>query len=298
MTTRPGPCGILLFDKPLGLSSHSATQRVKRLTGAARAGHVGSLDPLATGMLPICLGEATKVAGEILEGAKLYRFTIALGSATATGDLEGDVVRRAAVPALEAAAVTAALQAFVGPGTQVPPMYSAIKIQGQALYKLARQGKDIERPARPILIHELRLLALRGAELDCEVRCAKGLYVRVLAEDIARALGTEGHVSALRRVAVEPFPESGMYTLEGLQALRDAGEMPVLVPPDEPIGHLPAAHLDAVDETRMLHGQVVSGLALPEGLLRLYGQGGRFLGLGSTAGDGLVRAKRLFATGG
>jgi tRNA pseudouridine55 synthase len=294
----PGPCGILLLDKPLGLSSHSATQRVKRLTGAARAGHVGSLDPLATGMLPICLGEATKVAGEILEGAKHYRFTIALGAGTATGDLEGEIVRSAAVPALEAAAVTAALQAFVGPGTQVPPMYSAIKIQGQALYKLARQGKEIDRPARPIQIHELRLLALRGAELDCEVRCAKGLYVRVLAEDIARSLGTEGHVSALRRVAVEPFPEGGMYTLEALQALREAGSMPALVPPDEPIGHLPVAHLDAADEIRMLHGQVVTGLPLAPGLLRLYGHDGRFLGLGITSGDGLVRAKRLFATGG
>lgn len=298
MTSSLNPCGILLLDKPLGLSSHSATQRVKRLTGAVRAGHVGSLDPLATGMLPICLGEATKVAGEILEGAKLYRFTIALGAATATGDLEGEVVRTAAVPVLQADAVASVLQGFLGPGTQVPPMYSAIKIQGQALYKLARQGKDIERPARPIMVHALQMLALHETAVDCEVRCAKGLYVRVLAEDIARALGTEGHVSALRRVAVEPFPESGMYTLETLQALRDAGLRPTLIPSDEPIGHLPAAHLDAANETRMLHGQVVSGLVLPEGLLRLYGAGGRFLGLGVTAGDGQVRAKRLFATGG
>ena len=292
-----GPCGILLLDKPLGLSSHSATQRVKRLTGAGRAGHVGSLDPLATGMLPICLGEATKVAGEILEGAKHYRFTIALGAATATGDLEGEVVRRADIPALDPVRVATVLQTFLGAGTQVPPMYSAIKIEGQALYKLARQGREVERPARPIQIHELRLLELRATDLDCEVRCAKGLYVRVLAEDIARALATEGHVSALRRVAVEPFPAEGMYTLDGLQALREAGTMPVLVPPDEPIAHLPAAHLDAANETRILHGQVVGGLPLPEGLLRLYGADGRFLGLGVTAGDGLVRAKRLFATG-
>lgn len=298
MPGHPAPCGILLLDKPLGLSSHSATQRVKRLTGAARAGHVGSLDPLATGMLPICLGEATKVAGEILEGAKHYRFTIALGAATATGDLEGEVVRRAAIPPLEPAHVRSVLQGFLGSGTQVPPMYSAIKIEGQALYKLARQGREVERPARPILIHELRLLGLRAGEMECDVRCAKGLYVRVLAEDISRALGTEGHVSALRRVAVEPFPAEGMYTLEDVQALREAGAMPVLVAPDQPISHLPAAHLDAANETRMLHGQVVSGLALPAGLLRLYGADGRFLGLGATEGDGLVRAKRLFATGG
>jgi tRNA pseudouridine55 synthase len=238
------------------------------------------------------------VAGEILEGAKQYRFTIALGAATATGDLEGEVVRTAPVPALTEDAVRAAMQGFLGPGLQVPPMYSAIKIQGQALYKLARQGKQIERPARPILIHELRLLGLRATELDCEVRCAKGLYVRVLAEDVARALGTEGHVSALRRVVVEPFPAAGMCTLDELQALRAAGSMPVLVPPDEPIGHLPAAHLDVANEIRMLHGQVVSGPLLPAGLLRLYGPGGRFLGLGSTAGDGLIRAKRLFATDG
>jgi tRNA pseudouridine55 synthase len=196
------PSGILLLDKPLGLSSNGALQRVRRLLAGAKAGHAGSLDPLATGMLPICLGEATKIAGDIVAGAKRYRFTIALGRRTATADAEGEVTEEAAVPALTRAGVEPVLAGFLGPRTQVPPMYSALKQGGAPLYRLARAGLSVERAARSIELHELVVLALGARSLELETRCSKGTYVRVLAEEIAGALGTVGHVSALRRLSV------------------------------------------------------------------------------------------------
>src|SRR6516225_3489747 len=214
------PSGILLLDKPHGLSSNAALQRVRALYAREKAGHVGSLDPLATGMLPICLGEATKVAGDLLEGRKRYRFRIALGAATATGDTEGEVTASAPIPPLTTAAVEAALAQWRGVQQQVPPMYSAIKRAGQPLYRLARQGVSVPRAARAIEISELTLLRLEGAALELEAQCSKGTYVRVLAEDIARALGTCGHVTALRRLWVEPFAAQPMHTLESLAAAR------------------------------------------------------------------------------
>src|SRR5215469_8925401 len=189
------PSGILLLDKPHGLSSNAALQRVRALYARVKAGHVGSLDPLATGMLPICLGEATKIAGDLLEGRKCYRFTIALGAATSTGDAEGEVTQTAAVPQLGAEAVEAVLAQWRGARQQVPPMYSAIKRGGQPLYRLARQGVSVPRSARTIEISELTLVHLDAAALELETVCSKGTYVRVLAEDIARALGTCGHVT-------------------------------------------------------------------------------------------------------
>src|SRR6185369_8135678 len=221
--------GILLLDKPLGLSSNSALQRVKRLLRAEKAGHVGSLDPLATGMLPICLGEATKVAGEILSGRKRYLFAIALGNRTATGDLEGAIVETLPVPAFDRATLDAALSRFLGTQTQVPPMYSAIKRDGQPLYKLARAGVEVERAAREIQIFELAVNAFDAESIELEVCCSKGTYVRTLAEDIARALGTCGHVSLLRRLHVEPFEGEPMVTLEAVTAAAEAGqETPLL----------------------------------------------------------------------
>ncbi len=298
--------GVLLLDKPLGLSSTAAGLRVRRLLRAAKAGHVGSLDPLATGMLPICIGEATKVAGEILEGRKVYRFTVALGARTATGDAEGEVVERAAVPAFDAAAVTAAMQGFLGETRQVPPMYSAIKQGGQPLYKLARAGQVVERAARAVHIDAYELLGIeadadgRPAALDCRVTCSKGTYVRVLAEDLARTLGTVGHVSALRRERVEPFDPSRLVTLEAIEGAVEAGEVGGLpwLSPDEVLGHLPAVDLDPEGQRRLLHGQPVAVATdgWPTGQrIRLRGSGGVFLGLGVVSGPGRVAPKRLVA---
>jgi tRNA pseudouridine55 synthase len=292
----------VLLDKPLGLSSHSATQRIKRLLRASRAGHVGSLDPLATGMLPVCLGEATKIAGQIVEGAKVYEFDVALGARTATGDTEGEVVETLPLPVLSAERVSAVLQSFVGPGEQIPPMYSAIKQGGQPLYRLARQGREVERAARPIVIHTLEGGPVGPDRLVCRVRCGKGLYVRVLAEDIARALGSCGHVVRLRRTAVEPFEEAAMLTLEALAAMLARGEALPLLPADAPLAHLPAVQLDAAEARRIGQGQPVAApggeaRAWAEPLvdpLRLYGPDGVFLGLGRSDLAGSVHARRLF----
>ena len=288
--------GILLLDKPLGLSSNSALQRVRRMVGADKAGHVGSLDPLATGMLPICLGEATKVAGDILSGRKCYHFTVGLGSRTATGDTEGDVVETAPVPALERAQVENAIRAFLGVQSQIPPMYSALKRDGQPLYKLARQGVEVEREAREIEIFELRLVGFDAARLQLEGVCSKGTYIRTLAEDIARALGTCGHVTRLRRVHVEPFESEPMETLESIAQVLEAGGRPKIIPADWPLGHLGKVSLDEAATVRLLHGQSVSARAEgPEGRVRLYAADGAFLGIGETDGQGTVRPRRLFA---
>ncbi len=295
------PSGILLLDKPRGLSSNAALQRVRRLFGGVKAGHAGSLDPLATGMLPICLGEATKIAGDILAGAKHYRFTIALGQRTATGDAEGAVTAEAAVPALTRTGVEALLQGFVGPRTQVPPMYSALKQGGKPLYRLARAGRTVERAPRAIELYELRLIGLEAGSLEVETSCSKGTYVRVLAEEIAAALGTVGHVSALRRLAVEPFDAEPMQTLESLERICAAGGTAPLLAADYPLKHLPAVHLTAGNVARLRQGQLVPAavpaadhaLATEAPRVRLYDEAGRFLGVGITAGAGAVRPRRL-----
>src|ERR1700756_1415499 len=245
------PSGILLLDKPLGLSSNAALQRVRRLFGGEKAGHAGSLDPLATGMLPICLGEATKIAGDIIAGAKRYRFTIALGARTATADAAGEVTEQAAVPALTRAGVAAVLAGFVGPRLQVPPMYSAVKQGGEPLYRLARAGRTVERAARAIELYDLAALALEPRSLEVETRCSKGTYVRVLAEEIAPALGTVGHVSALRRLSVAPFDSEPMQTLESLERTCAAGGAAPPPPADYPLRHLPAVQLTADDAARL-----------------------------------------------
>ena len=285
--------GILLLDKPRGLSSNAALQRVRALFGREKAGHVGSLDPLATGMLPICLGEATKVAGEILAGRKCYRFTVALGARTATGDAEGSVTELGAVPRLERAHIESVLGRFVGRGQQVPPMYSALKREGRPLYRLARAGVTVARAPRAIEVSQLRLLAFERAALELEVLCSKGTYVRVLAEDIAAALETLGHVSALRREYVEPFASQAMHTLESLEAARTRGERPALLPIDAPLEHLPAVHLEPAKARRLCHGQSVAAAAAPLGArVRLYEEE-RFLGIGETDMTGVLYPRRL-----
>ncbi|MGA7538886.1 MAG: tRNA pseudouridine(55) synthase TruB [Steroidobacteraceae bacterium] len=287
--------GILLLDKPAGMSSNGALQRVRRLLGGCKAGHAGSLDPLATGMLPLCLGEATKIAGDILSGRKRYRFTIGLGTRTATGDCEGAVIEQAPVPQGWPEALEAALGAFRGAGRQVPPMYSALKRDGRPLYALARAGVTVERQAREIEIFELAPLSLTAEAVELDVLCSKGTYVRTLAEDIARALGTCGHVTALRRSWVEPFEKEPMQTLEAVIRACEDGSGPTLLAPDLPLAHLPAAGLQAWEAERIGHGQeIVLVRSLPPGRVRLYDGGRRFLGVGESDGRGKIRPRRLF----
>ena len=292
---RASPCGVLLLDKPQGLSSNAVLQRVRRLLGGHKAGHVGSLDPLATGMLPICVGEATKVAGELVGGRKCYRFTIALGTRTDTGDREGAVVAQAPVPPLESAALAAALARFCGPSSQVPPMYSALKRDGQPLYRLARAGIEVQRAPRQIRIDALELMGLGPGELDLQVVCSKGTYVRSLAEDIAQALGSCGHVSALRRQYVEPFEDEPMCTLEELEACSRQGCRPPLIGADRALPTLPALEVSDAAAVRLRQGQQLeleqAGVC---GRVRLYQPSGGFFGLGEIDEWGLLRPKRLF----
>ena len=287
------PNGILLLDKPAGMSSNAALQRVRRLFGGCKAGHAGSLDPLATGMLPLCLGEATKIAGEILSSRKRYRFTLALGSRTATGDREGAVVEEAPVPDRWQEGLAAALRGFLGPGRQIPPMYSALKRDGQPLYRLARAGVTVERAPREIEIFELTPVSQTAAAVELDVLCSKGTYVRTLAEDLARALGTCGHVSELRRSWVEPFEEEPMHTLEAVTRACEEGTLELLAA-DRPLEHLAAVTLEEWQADRIGHGQEVALVrSPPPGRVRLYDPAERFLGLGESDGRGKIRPKRL-----
>ena len=293
--------GVLLLDKPLGMSSTAAGQRVRRLLRIDKVGHVGSLDPLASGMLPLCLGEATKLAGEILEGDKVYRFTVSLGAATSTGDREGEIIETQPVPTLDAEQIERVLKTFVGESLQVPPMYSAIKQDGQPLYRLARAGKTVERQPRPIRIERLELVAQPEPHtLDCRVTCGKGTYVRVLAEDIARQLGTVGHVSLLRRERVAPFEPAQMVDLATVEECARQGVPLTLVGLSEAVVHLPLVRLDESGARRIGQGQevVVPGLAFPmDQILRREDASARFLGLGRVAGVGRIAAKRLVRQG-
>lgn len=289
------PVGVLLLDKPTGLSSNAAVQRVRRLARGRKAGHCGSLDPLASGMLPICLGEATRLAGELLEGRKAYRFGLLLGERSATGDAEGEIVERRPVPPLTPQAVLEALERFAGSQLQVPPMYSALKREGVPLYRLARAGLEVPRTARPIVIDEIQLLRLEGAHLELSVLCSKGTYVRVLAEDIARALETCGRLESLRREYVEPFVNEPMVSLEQLAEASACGHPWPLLRPDRAVWHLPPLRLDASQARLLCCGQVI---ALPHAAAarwRLYDADGRFLGLGVTSEGGQLRVQRLFS---
>lgn len=288
------PHGILLLDKPRGLSSNAAVQRVRRAFGREKAGHTGSLDPLATGMLPICLGEATKVAGYLLEGDKEYEFTARFGARTATGDTEGEVVETCEVPADLAAAIEAALPGYLGPIEQVPPMYSALKRDGQPLYRLARQGIEVEREARAVTIRELQLLEVSGSEARMRVRCSKGTYVRTLAEDLAAAMGSCAHLTALRRSAVAPFPPGDLVSMEQVEA--GPGAIPLLSA-DAALPQLPGVSLDRETASRVRQGQRVRAgceAAARTGLVRIYGPGDRFLGIGALEGAGELKPVRLF----
>ena len=297
--------GILILDKPAGVSSNRALQMAKRLYGAAKAGHTGSLDPLATGVLPLCFGEATKFSQYLLDADKAYQSTFLLGVATATGDAEGEVLEIRDASEITEADVSRALTAFRGEIEQVPSMFSAIKQDGQPLYKLARQGIEVERKARKVVIKQLELRAFRGGdkpEVDIYLECSKGTYVRSIAEDLGRALGSGAHVSALRRTRAGPFSiedSVSMTTLEALKSNEQMAEMDaLLLPADTALGGLPLVRLTESGGYYIRQGQPVQVPNAPsDGMVRVALETGEFLGIGEILDDGRVAPRRLIVTG-
>jgi tRNA pseudouridine55 synthase len=288
--------GIVVLDKPLELSSNKALQIVKRIFNARKAGHTGSLDPLATGILPICFGEATKISNYLFDAVKHYRTTARLGAVTSTGDTEGEVIERHAVPTLEKSAIEAVLERFTGEIEQIPPMFSALKHKGQPLYKLAREGVEVEREPRRVTIYSLQLLGFSEDTLELDVSCSRGTYIRTLVEDIGRELGCGAHVEALRRIGLGPYGEQDMLTLDDLRACQDQGLdalMGCLQPVDSALIDWPKVELSENLAFYLKQGQPVQVSRAPtEGLVRLYDDDG-FLGIGQILDDGRVAPKRL-----
>ena len=294
--------GIVLLDKPEGLSANQALQRVRGILRARKAGHTGSLDPTATGLLPLCFGEATKVSAWLLDAEKEYLVRACLGERRDTGDSEGRVIATAEPPVLDAAGWQALFARFTGEIEQVPPMYSALKKDGRRLYELAREGREVERQPRRVRIRSLQLIAVESDELVFRVRCSKGTYIRTLVEDIAAAAGSVAFTRALRRVAVGPFRSADMLTLESLEALQGAGAGSLdgcLQPVDAALADWPAAEVDAAAAGRFLQGQQVPAeYTARDGHLRVYDEAGRFLGVGEIPFPGAVRPRRVFVHGG
>ena len=296
--------GILLLDKPLGVSSNHALQSVKRLYEAAKAGHTGSLDPLATGVLPLCFGEATKFSQYLLDADKAYESTFVLGTVTDTGDAEGRVLENNNASDVTQSEVVTALQAFEGEIEQIPSMFSAIKQGGQPLYKLARKGLEVERKARSVVIKTLQLRAFRGGErpeMDIYLECSKGTYVRSLAEDLGRLIGCGAFVSALRRTKAGPFGIDQSITLSALEGLKGAGEPgeldKLLLPTDSALGSRPLVLLSESSGFYMRQGQPVMVSNAPrDGIVRVALDSGEFLGVGEMLDDGRVAPRRLIVT--
>jgi len=286
--------GVILLDKPAGYSSSQAVQKVRWLFQARKAGHTGSLDPFATGMLPICLGEASKTAGFMLDASKTYVAAAFLGRSTTTGDIEGETSREMKVPELDEEQINAALDEFRGEIEQVPPMYSALKHQGKPLYKLAREGLEVARKARPVTIHSLELLTWAPPILEFRAHCSKGTYIRTLAEDIAANLGSCAHLRTLRRLDVEPFREADMITLEELQSHVDSETLQgCLLPVDSGLAGWPVVTLDEPAAVRFGHGNPVQQAVGTPGLVRVYGPGGKLLGIGELLPSNLLKPRRL-----
>ena len=283
--------GILLLDKPLGLSSAAAVARAKRLFNARKAGHTGSLDPLASGLLPICFGEATKFGALLLEADKTYRVTVRLGERTASADRESDVIERRDVPALSEERLRHELSLFPRAYSQIPPMHSALKQGGKPLYEYARAGITRERVARAITIHELDLRDWQAPDLSFDVRCTKGTYIRVLAEDLAAQLGTVGHLASLRRIGVAPFERHTPLCFDALESMSAAQRREVLLPVDAALCACARFDLPAGGVSAFRQGQTVSLASelpgAPSGTVRIYADGLGFLGLGQIEAAGL-----------
>ncbi len=295
--------GILLLDKPLGASSNKVLQDARCLYQAAKAGHTGSLDPLASGMLPICFGEATKVSAFLLDADKSYITTAQLGAMSDTGDAEGRLFDQKIVPEFSDAGIEAVLEQFRGAIQQIPPMYSALKKEGQPLYKLARKGVEVERQPRSVTIHELTLKDRTADTLSLEVRCSKGTYIRTLVEDIGKALSCGAYVTMLRRTEVSPFNDLPMYTLDTLRDSFEQGGLDALdeylLPLDRALPHLPVLTVNNDDLIRLRQGQKLSpgsfvNEELRQGLVRVYEASGMFAGLCEVT-EQAVKPKRLIA---
>ncbi len=289
--------GILLLDKPSGITSNEALQQVKRLFFAKKAGHTGSLDPLASGVLPICMGEATKVSAFLLDADKCYQVRCQLGVKTDTADAEGEVIETRPVEDYSDARIETVLEQFRGPIEQIPPMYSALKHEGQRLYKLARQGVEVEREPRPVDIHELSVTARGEDWLDIFVHCSKGTYVRTLVEDIGERLGCGAHVSRLRRTAVGPYGDDGLVTLEELEAIKARDKRAtddLLLPIETALTQWPGVNLSPDAAFYLRQGQAVLVPRAPtSGWVRLYEGEGTFLGMGEILDDGRVAPRRM-----
>lgn len=292
--------GVLLLDKPQGCSSNHILQRVKRLFGAAKAGHTGSLDPLATGMLPVCFGEATKISAFLLDSDKTYHLKCQLGVCTTTGDAEGEVLETMDASSISEQDVEAVLPEFIGDIEQVPPMYSALKHNGERLYKLARQGIEVERKSRPVTIYDIDFIGLSTDEqgrviLELEVSCSKGTYVRTLVEDIAKKLDSCAHIIELRRLIVGPY-DGDMMTIDQLTELAEQGEETLdasLQPIDSGVADWPDVHLSADAAFYVQQGQPVMVPQAPtHGWVRIYDQS-HFLGLGEIQDDGMIAPRRM-----
>ena len=296
--------GVLLLDKPQGASSNDVLQKVKRLYNANRAGHTGALDPLATGMLPICLGEATKFSQYLLDSDKRYRVIARLGQRTDTSDADGQIVQERPVD-FSAADLATALEFFRGEGQQIPSMYSALKYQGRKLFEYAREGVEVPREARPIVVYELLFLRHEGNELELEIHCSKGTYIRTIIDDLGERLGCGAHVTYLRRLAVSRYPVERMVTLEHLQSLVAQAEEqgveasslldPLLMPMDSPAADFPVVNLLSSVAPYFKNGQPVRvGNLQVRGLVRVTeGDDARFIGMGEADDEGRVAPKRL-----
>jgi tRNA pseudouridine55 synthase len=297
--------GVLLLNKPIGLTSNKVLQKVRWLFDANRAGHTGALDPLASGVLPLCFGEATKFSQYLLDSDKYYRSTYTLGISTTTGDSEGEVISQQDASNITLQQVQDKIQDFQGEIDQVPSMYSALKHNGQPLYKLARQGIEIDRPARQITIFDYQITDFRpgtNAKVDVEVHCSKGTYIRTLAEDLGASLGCGAHVSALHRFRAGPFDEQQAISLEELEKLREQGSVEqldqLLKPVDTPVSNYPAVEFDQIMAGFFQLGQEISSnKAFHQGqegdIVRVFREGGTFLGIGTVTEDGKIAPKRL-----
>jgi len=289
--------GLLLLNKPAGLTSNRALQKVKRLLRARKAGHTGSLDPAATGMLPLCFGEATKVCAYLLHADKTYRVTVRLGEKTDTGDADGQVIETASVPAMTGPEWQKVLGNFIGETEQIPPMYSALKVDGKRLYELARKGEVVERKPRTIRIDELSLLESKGSRLVLRVNCSKGTYIRTLVEDIAVSAGTIAHTVGLHRESVGAFRAEDMLDLSKAEEWAETAPELLrerLLAPDIALLNMPAVELTGEQVAQFVQGQIVNLSDAGKGEVRVYGANTHFIGVGELVGNGRLAPRRVF----
>ncbi|MBS0358000.1 MAG: tRNA pseudouridine(55) synthase TruB [Proteobacteria bacterium] len=289
--------GILLLDKPVGLSSNTAMQIAKRIFRAKKAGHTGSLDVLAEGMLPICFGEATKFSQYLLDSDKSYSTVAALGAMTNTGDAEGEIIARSDIDHITQEKIQTVLENFQGEIEQIPPMYSALKFQGKPLYRLAREGIEISRQSRKVFIHNLKLLSYQNGELTLEVRCSKGTYIRTLVEDIGKVLGCGAYVKKLRRTSAGPYQENQMITVEKLKECPPENLQDYLLSPTTALSKYPELKLSEAEVFSLIRGQeVLLNQCKESGCVQIYTDQNQFLGLGEVLADGQLKVRRLLDT--